>query len=238
MDASTLRWALAIVGLVVIGAIYLFSSFQKKSRRQAAIDTFTREELDTADIGDQQLKEELQHLNQVMQDIQDTQVVNDIKISVKKPALEEKPELRKEQIFIAPKAQAEGVISYHLKGEEDRILSGKDLLAAFKQVSLIIRSDGYYEYAEQLQVNFLVASLTDPATFESINKEEYNTTGLNCFFDPSNVNQPQQSYNVMLKKIDHLVQILDVKVYKNNLDLLTVTDVMKQRENLKNEAVR
>ena len=48
MDASSLRWTLAIIGIVLLVGIYLYGLQQNKMRKRAARETFTREEIDSA----------------------------------------------------------------------------------------------------------------------------------------------------------------------------------------------
>ena len=50
MDASALRWVLAIIGIVLLLGIYLYGLHQSRLRKRAAVDTFTREEIDSAFI--------------------------------------------------------------------------------------------------------------------------------------------------------------------------------------------
>ena len=67
MDASALRWVLAIIGIVLLVGIYLYGLHQNRLRKRAAVETFTREEIDSAFIEDEQLREELDNLNQIME---------------------------------------------------------------------------------------------------------------------------------------------------------------------------
>ena len=53
-----------------------------------------------------------------------------------------------------------------------------------------------------------------------------------CFFDCSCYEQPKGCYELMLKKVDELVRILDLKVYDENLQLLTLQHVTDTRKRL------
>ncbi|NNE64880.1 MAG: hypothetical protein HKN34_12405, partial [Gammaproteobacteria bacterium] len=66
MDASSLRWVLAIIGIVLLVGIYLYGLQQNRMRNRAARETFTREEIDTAFIEDTELRMELDHLGEII----------------------------------------------------------------------------------------------------------------------------------------------------------------------------
>ena len=48
MDAATFRWVLVVIALLVAVAIYFYGQHQSRLRRRSAIDTFTRDEIDSA----------------------------------------------------------------------------------------------------------------------------------------------------------------------------------------------
>ena len=71
MDTTTFRWVLVIIAVVVALAVYLYGQHQSRLRKRSAIETFTREEVDSAFIEDEQLRFELNNLNQILQDNED-----------------------------------------------------------------------------------------------------------------------------------------------------------------------
>ena len=66
MDASSLRWVLAIIGIVLLVGIYLYGLQQSRMRDRAARETFTRDEIDTAFIEDSDLRMELENLGEII----------------------------------------------------------------------------------------------------------------------------------------------------------------------------
>ena len=90
MDASALRWVLAIVGIVLLVGIYLFSQHQSRLRKRVAMQTFAREEIDSAFIEDEQLREELENLNQIMEETNTHEIFDQIKINPAIPCAKSK----------------------------------------------------------------------------------------------------------------------------------------------------
>ena len=54
MDATTFRWVLVIIAVLLGVAIYFYGAHQSRLRKRSAIETFTREEIDSAFIEDEQ----------------------------------------------------------------------------------------------------------------------------------------------------------------------------------------
>ena len=66
MDAATFRWVLVIIALLIALGIYFYGQHQSRLRRRSAIDTFTREEIDSAFVEDEQLRTEHAHKNRML----------------------------------------------------------------------------------------------------------------------------------------------------------------------------
>ena len=94
-------------------------------------------------------------------------------------------------------------------------------------------SEGYLEYRQHGELYFTVSSLSAPGHFSDIDRLEFSTLGLNCFIDLKNNHDAEKSYELMLKKIDELVRLLNVKVYQPNHELLTISNVTEVRKMLK-----
>ena len=87
------------------------------------------------------------------------------------------------------------------------------------------------ETGETGEVAFRIASLTAPGDFSEL-ENLASTLGLNCYIDLDDCENPQQAYETLLKKIDELVRILNLKVFKPNQELLTISDVTDTRKSL------
>ena len=235
MDATTFRWVLIIIAAIVALAIYLYGLHQSRLRKRSAIETFTREEVDSAFVEDEQLRFELNNLNQILQDNEDEENLDEIQINPAREAQQTPFALPDPEIFIPPSLLDRGtdrVISYHLRHGDFRLITGEEASSAIAQVGLELNADGWLEYREEGEVAFQVASLTEPGELSAVDSLDFTTLGLNCFIDLDLCPNPRIGYEAMLKKIDELVRMLNVKVYKPNQELLTISDVTDIRQQL------
>ena len=81
MDAATFRWVLVVIAVVLVAGIYLYGTHQSRLRKRAAIDSFSREEIDSAFVEDEQLREELDNLNQILNENESLENLNEIQIN-------------------------------------------------------------------------------------------------------------------------------------------------------------
>ncbi len=236
MDASALRWTLAIIGIVLLVGIYLYGLQQNRLRKRTAMETFTREEIDTAFIEDEQLREELDNLNQIMNETENLESLEGISIN---PALEANLPtngLPTPDLFIADvvaSIEDERVISYLLKHPDHRLITGEEIVNAINHVGLLVNEENYLEFRQHDEVQFTVASLSEPGDFAGVEQLDFNTLGFICFFDLDATSDAGKSYEIMLKKIDELVRVLNVKVYQSSQDLLTISEVTQVRKRLR-----
>ena len=244
MDAATFRWVLVIIALLIALAIYFYGKHQSRLRRRSAIDTFTREEIDSAFVEDEQLRTELNNLNQILRENEDEEILGDIKIiaaaeAQTTPFALPDPEIHVHRLIA--KRDAERLINYHLRHGDFRLITGEEAAAAVQQVGLELDSQGLLEYretsdageaAEAGEVAFRIASLTAPGDFLQFENLDFSTLGLNCYIDLDDCENPQQAYETLLKKVDELVRILNLKVFKPSQELLTISDVTDTRKSL------
>jgi FtsZ-interacting cell division protein ZipA len=235
VDASALRWVLAIIGIVLLVGIYLFSLHQSRMRKRVAMETFAREEIDSAFIEDEQLREELGHLNQIMEETNSHEDFEQIKIN---PAIEAgiAPSiLPAPDLFVAEAVAAideDNLISYLLKHADHRLITGEEIESAVRLTGFEMSEQGLLEMRQRDELCFTVTSLSEPGDFVDMGQLDFSTLGLQCFIDHESNSNPKVSYEVMLKKIDELVRLLDVKVFESNNELLTISNVTRIREKL------
>jgi FtsZ-interacting cell division protein ZipA len=238
MDDAALRWVLAIIGIVLLVGIYLFGLHQNRLRKRAAVETLTREEIDSAFIEDEQLREELDNLNQIMRQSERDESFDQISIN---PAMEGEltpVEIPVPELFVAEVLKdidEHNLIGYLLKHSDHRLITGEEIENAMLHSELEFSAEGYIEYRQFGELYFTIASLTSPGHFVDVDAPEFNTLGLNCFIDLESNHDPEISYELMLKKIDELVRLLNVKVYQLNHELLTISNVTQVRKMLKGE---
>lgn len=251
MDATTLRWILAIIGVVVIGGLYGYSLWQDRRRRHAAIRNLTREELEAGFIEDDALREELAALGTTVEEKGGAVDVCDIRIH---PGQE--PEATVEDIPASSAIETAGsgeadddssaqasdsligehCVAHILKQREDRPLSGDAILLACERCGLSLDEDRFFAPADSGRTPpYRCANLSQSGSFASIHEAAFKTQGLLCWFDPQQQPDPLRSYEQMLKGIDELVRELDLKVYNQDLELLTLQHVTGIRHRLQGE---
>ena len=235
MDASTFRWVLVIIALLLALAIYFYGQHQSRLRRRSAIDTFTREEIDSAFIEDEQLRSELDHLNQILRENEAEEDLDDILINSARDAQTTPFSLPDPQIHVhqaIAQREPQRLINYHLRHADFRLITGEEAAAAIEQTAFELNADGLLEFRESGDVAFQMASLTAPGDFNAISDLEFSTLGFNCFIDLDACENPSLAYEILLRKIDELVRLLNVKVYKSSQELLTISDVTEIRKRL------
>jgi FtsZ-interacting cell division protein ZipA len=235
MDASALRWTLGIIGIVLLVGIYLHGLYQNRERKRIAMETFTRDEVDSAFIEDEELRTELSNLNHIMTESDEQESFEGIKIN---PAIEADLtpfNLPPPEWFIADiisSLDQEHTINYLLYHADYRLMTGEEVESAMGLAGLTANNDGYMEYNHAGELCFTIASLSAPGHFAGIDKAEFCTQGFNCFIDLNSNSHASVAYELMLKKIDELVRLLNLKVYQTSHDLLTISDVTKVRSRL------
>ncbi|MDH3762467.1 MAG: hypothetical protein OEU50_15910 [Gammaproteobacteria bacterium] len=235
MDATTFRWVLVVIALLVALAIYLYGQHQSRLRKRNAMETFTREEVDSAFIEDEQLRFELNNLNQILQENEDEENLGEIQINPALDASKTPFALPDPEIFMPPALAGKDedrLVSYHLRHGDFRLITGEEASAAVEHAGLQLNPEALLEYQEEGEVAFQVASLSAPGDFSELEQLDFTTLGLNCFIDLDVCGNPRLGYETMLKKVDELVRMLNVKVYKPNQELLTISDVTSVRESL------
>jgi FtsZ-interacting cell division protein ZipA len=235
MDATSLRWILGVIGVIVILGVYLFSIYQNKIRRNAAIKTFTQDELESGVIEDEVLRDELSHINTMLDQDVDKEDVKDIKIT---PSADTRVEVEEapKPVIMLPSGLLDiaknNRVVHVLKPDDDHLLTATELLSAFNHAQLYLQDDGLMKPELEKNADFVLASLTDDGSLSNMNDPQYSTPGLVCYFDIENCNQPMASYELMLKKIDDLVRVLNLKVYDEDLQLLTLQHVTDTRNRI------
>ena len=235
MDASAFRWVLVVIALVLAIAIYFFGQHQARLRKRNAMETFTREEIDSAFIEDEQLRFELNNLNQILRDNEVDDDFDEIQINPAEDAPNTPFALPDPEVHV-PAAIAnrdqDRIISYHLRHGDFRLITAEEVNGALSHAGLELDAEGMLEYREEGEVAFRVASLSAPGDFQRLDDLEFTTLGFNCYIDLDLCPNPRLGYEAMLKKIDELVRLLSVKVYKPSQELLTISDVTDIRQKL------
>jgi len=235
MDASTFRWVLIIIAVILAVAIYLYGMQQTRLRKRNAIETFTREEIDSAFVEDEQLRFEMNNLNKILTENETDESPEEFRLNPAEDAQEVPSTLPDPEIYISPELadKVEGrLISHHLRHSDFRLIVGEEAESVVQQTDLQLNAEGLLEFREEDDLTFQIASLSEPGNFYEIGDLNFVTLGFNCFIDLDSCSNPPLAYESMLKKIDELVRMLNVKVYKPDHELLTISDVTSIRERL------
>ena len=235
MDAGTFRWVLVAIAVVLALAIYLFGQHQARLRKRSAIETFTHEEVDSAFVEDEQLRFEMNNLNKILEDNEVEEIFDEIQINPGVEAEKTPVALPEPEIYVSTELadkDEERLISHYLRHIDLRLITGEEAESAVQHVGLELNAAGLLEYYEEGELVFQIASLSEPGNFFDIEELDFVTLGFNCYIDLDSCETPRLAYESMLKKIDELVRILSVKVYKPDHELLTISDVTEIREKL------
>ncbi len=245
MDATALRWVLAIIGIVVLVGVYFFTLYQQKLRRRAAIKTLTQDELESGVIEDTTLRRELSSIRTMLKDEIVEQDLQQIKINPSldtdnessyrpepvKKAKENPVDLKFPETLNA--IEAEHLVLLVLKHPDDSVITGSELVNAFKHVGLEINEQGHGEIDQNPMAQFRFINMTLEGSFKNIADPQFYTYGIACFYDVTQVDLALTCYELMLQKIDELVRVLELKVYNHDLELLTLEAVKATRDSLK-----
>jgi FtsZ-interacting cell division protein ZipA len=235
MDSTALRWVLAVIGVVVIAGVYLFSVYQNHQRRGAAVKTFTRDELDSEIIADEEFRHELSNINTMLDQQVDAPDLGDIRIN---PALDgdQRPARRGGPLVEVPRqifeVGDEDRVVHVLKAADDRVYSGQEIAEALQHAALDMPRQGQVEVPVDEDSVFLVVALSADGSLGGLDDPDFFTHGLVCWFDRARVASAAACYELMLKKLDELVRATDMKVYDEQLHLLTLRQVTETRNRL------
>ncbi len=225
MDPEQLRWTLLIIGTVLIGAVYMFGRHQSKLRNRAAIKTYTQEELEDPYIDDDTLRRELENLDDVLMD-DNQSVFQEININ---PGIEAEYTTNiEEQIFIKENCDANNhLVSYLLKKPDSSHLAKSDVHNTLMESGFMSNADGTYFFFDSQQELFSVALRA------TVNNKSTHISAI-CFIMDRVIHRKNanESYETMLKIIDKLTAQLQVKVYNQNQSLLSIDDVTLIRQKL------
>ena len=234
MDATALRWVLAIIGVIVVVGIYLYSVYQGKLRRRAAIKTFTHEEIESGFIEDESLRNELHNINtRLNKESGEKQNEAEKEVPAEETVASEPGVVTNEfklpqEIFKLPPEQR---IAHVLKPLDNHLLGAQELLSAFNRIGFELDEHYRMQPQDATDKSCVIFNLTEKGTFKGIDGDEFTTHGIVFFINITECHYALGSYEAMLKKVDELVRVLELKVYSDEFELLTlqhVTDIRRR----------
>ena len=180
----------------------------------SAMETFTREEIDSAFIEDQQLRDELDNINLILDESDDKIDFSEIKVN---PAMESDltpVHIPGPSAYIPTLISAiseEYLISYMLRHADHRLITSDEIEEAARQSGFELDQDSYFVFHQDGEGLFRIASLSEPGDFSSLGTMEFSCLGFNFFIDLTTSGNHRHGYEVMLKKIDELVRLMGLK---------------------------
>lgn len=252
MDATALRWVLGIIGVICILGVYLYSVYQNRRRQQAAIKTFTHDDVESGFIEDADLRQELSNINAMLDADISVQDVDDIKINASadeyivdekiQPELDPEPDpepLAQTPVSAKPAELPHAVcqlmpdhrIAHVLKADNLQALSLQAISDAMAEAGFSLNESGFYCLPNDPLAQFQLLNMTASGSFVEPSGQG-QADGLVCCINLEKCQHPLECYELMLKKVDELVRLLDLKVFDQNEELLTLQHVTDIRNKL------
>jgi len=129
MDAAEFRWVLVAIAVVLALAIYLFGQHQARLRKRSAIETFTREEVDSAFVEDEELRFEMNNLNNILEDKEVEEIFDKIQINPGVEVEKTPVALPEPEIYVSTELadkDEERLITHYLRHIDFRLITGEE----------------------------------------------------------------------------------------------------------------
>ena len=226
MDASTLRWTIVVIGVIILAAIFLFGSPEKKRKPRAS-----RRKVDA-------VAERHEPTLEIVETTTDSETPNDpsgqgeLLIGDAEPV--EAPEVKK-----APRKPAgpppDKIVTLFLRARDNHTLGGAEILeVALKTGMEFGEMNIFHRLLEGTDKSiFCMANATKPGIF---NKDEWNTfetNGLALFLTLPGPTLALDAWDVMLATIRRMADILNSEIQDDQH-----VEFTRQKEALVREEMR
>jgi len=125
-------------------------------------------------------------------------------------------------------------IAHVLRTADQHLLTGLEIRQAMIHAGFSLNDKGHFHLQDEAQAEFKLLNLTSSGSFSDLS-EQALSQGLVCCINLEKCEFPLDCYELMLKKVDELVRLLDLKVYDQNDELLTLQHVTDIRKKLMDE---
>lgn len=224
MDTATLRWVIIIIGLIILGAIFLFGSPEKKqkpraSRRKSAPETDRREP--TLDEPDPAEPLELQGQGE-------------LPIGRKEPAMESAAKPRTPRKPAGP--PPEKIVTLFLLADENKPIMGADLLqAALKTGMEFGDMDIFHRQADGSDTPvFSLANAVKPGFFDKDAWNTFESSALVIFMTLPGPMLALDAWDSMLATARRMAEVLDAELHDEDHLPLNRQKEGKIREEMRN----
>lgn len=205
MESSTLRWVLIIVGLVILGLIFIFGNPEKKRkprasrrksvRRRGAVDTSTRREPTLgSSTADSEKGDEAEAGNQ-----------GELEIGAARPEGQPRMALR------PPVPEPEQIVSLFLMAQDNHVITGAQLLEAAVKTGMDFGDMNIFHRSTEGDSRpvFSLANASKPGHFDRSTWHEFETGALVLFTTLPNPMPALDAWDSMLATAKRMAEILD-----------------------------
>ncbi len=234
MDTATLRWIIIIVGIIILGAIFLFGNPDKKqkpraSRRKPVVDATDRREptLDQPESGEPLELEGEEEQGELPIDAPKARV---------EPELKSVPEPRK-----PPKSQKpagpppEKIVTLYILAADKQVINGTDLLQAALKTGLELGDmDIFHRQADGSDTPiFSMANALKPGYFDKEAWNSFETRALVVFLTLPGPILALDAWDAMLATAKRIADVLNAVVNDEDHQPLTRQKEGKIREEMR-----
>ena len=228
MDTATLRWIIIVIGILILGAIFLFGSPEKKqkpraSRRKTISDKERREP--TLDEGPE---------TEIEAEVLELKGQAELPIGRVDPVMERPPEPRRPRKPAGP--APEKIVTLFVLARDNHKISGADLLqAALKTGMELGDMDIFHRKADGSDTAvFSLANAVKPGVFDKDAWNSFETTALVMFATFPGPLLALDSWDALLAAAKRIAEILDAELHDDEHMLLTRQKEGKIREEMRN----
>jgi len=231
MDTATLRWVIIVIGIVILGAIFLFGNPEKKqkpsaSRRKPAADLGRREP--TLDEDDQAEPLELQGQGE----LPIGRVAPELKAvsQIREPQTREPPRPRK-----PAGPPPEKIITLFMRAADQRVITGADLLQiALKTGMELGDMDIFHRQADGSDTPiFSMANALKPGYFDKDAWNTFETKALVIFLTLPGPMLALDAWDAMLATAKRMADVLNAELLDDDHQPLTRQKEGKIREEMR-----
>jgi cell division protein ZipA len=227
MDISTFRWILIIVGVLVLGAIFLFGSPEKKRQRRASRKPNRRTRSSTRQRREPTLDSDSAEGAEPKDDFSSGEQPELVMDLDDKPA--EKEDLP------PPGPPPDKIITLFLQARDNHRITGVDLLEAALKAGMVFgERDIFHRVMDDSEdIIFSMANLTKPGQFDKTAWNTFETIGVTMFMTLPGPMPALDAWNAMLGTARRVAEILHADLMDDTRSTFT-----RQREGQIREDLR
>lgn len=167
---AELRWILVVIGLAVLGGVYLWSRRRGASQRDESAETRVEPRLDHDEDWPQP------------DPLLDSPPEIETASGETGLLFEDLPVPQAEAVEPPPEVPPEKILVVHIRAMREPGFPGPDLVAALELEGLTYRDPGVYvQVSDQGQTLFTVANMFEPGSIPREAPEDFVTRGVTCF---------------------------------------------------------